>query len=252
MRDNLSASAALPPHVVGLISPGPDAPYIYAQFYRVFGNGGLLIGKSLDLGGFSAENIDAALASFWESLNFLESFDVQSITLAGVPLSATWGRPRMLTLLEEARRRAAVPISTDFEDVVLAAQALGLKKVAIASKWSDEVMGRAATYLAHAGIDVLSACGNDQTLQELHSLKMRPAFDVAVGVGSRAFREAPEADGLLLLGGHWPVMQAVVELEATFHKPVIANPMATNWAALKQSGLQSAVPGMGRLMDTLL
>lgn len=251
MKEDVAISAALPRHVIGAIVPGPDGPYVYAQFYRVFGANGLLICSSLNLGGFSDESIDAALASFWRCFDFLRSFNVQEIHLAGVPMSAGWGRPKMLELLGAARRRSDTPVSSDFEDVIAAAQHLGLSRVAIASKWEPALLAKCAAYVEHAGLDVVATAGHGQSLQELHTLTMEQGFDVALDIASRAFRDAPNAEGLFLLGGHWPVMQAVVELEARFGKPVITNPMAIYWSALRRSALRCASPGMGMLMESL-
>jgi formyl-CoA transferase len=241
----------LPHRIIGMIGPTPDAPFIYYQFYRVFPPGGLLIHSSLNLSGFSDAGVEDALASVWRSLDFLRSFNVDQILLAGVPLSAIAGRPRMLELLDEARRRAGIPVSTDFEEAIAGAHRLGLKRVAIAAKWSPELMRQTATYVEHAGLEVVGTCGDGQTLQQLHALNMQASLAVARDVGTRALRDAPQAQGLLLLGGHWLVMQAVIELEAAFGKPVISNPAAIYWAGLRDGGLRCAAPGMGMLMESL-
>jgi maleate cis-trans isomerase len=227
----------LPRHRIGMIGPTPDAPFIYYQFYRAFPPGGLLIHSSLNLGGFSAANVDAAFASYWNSLAFLQTFHVHMIMLGGVPLSAVAGRPRMLELLAESNARAGIPVTTDFEEVI--------------AKWKPEVMQQTADYLAHAGIEVVSVHGHALTLHELHELNMEQSLEVALQLGRSAFEAAPQADGLLLLGGHWLVMQAVVELEAAFGKPAITNPGAMYWAALRERGERCATPGMGALLESL-
>ncbi len=234
-----------------MIGPTPDAPFIYYQFYRAFPPGSLLIHSSLNLGGFSAANVDAAFASYWNSLAFLQTFHVHQIMLAGVPLSAVAGRPRMLELLAESNQRAGIPVTTDFEEVIAGIRHLGLRRVALAAKWKPEVMQQTADYLTHAGIEVATVHGHALTLHELHELNMEQSLEVALQLGRAAFAAAPEADGLLLLGGHWLVMQAVVELEAAFGKPVITNPGAMYWAALRERGERCATPEMGALLESL-
>lgn len=241
----------VPRHLIGMIGPTPDAPFIYYQFYRVFPAGGLLVHRSLNLSGFTAAGVDDALQACEHSIDFLRGFHVGQILLGGVPLSAIAGRPRMLELLDAAQQRAGVPVSTDFEEVINAARALGVSRVAVAAKWSPELMRQCADYLEHAGMTVEGTYGDPHTLQELHTLDMQESLDVALAVGTSALREAPQAEALLLLGGHWLVLQAVMSLEASFGKPVISNPGAIYWAALRTSGLRCAEPGFGALMDSL-
>jgi maleate cis-trans isomerase len=45
-------------------------------------------------------------------------------------------------------------------------------------------------------------------------------------------------------------MQAVPVLEAEFGKPIVTNPGATYWAALRQGGLKPH-SGFGRLLESL-
>jgi maleate cis-trans isomerase len=60
----------------------------------------------------------------------------------------------------------------------------------------------------------------------------------------------PDADGLLLAGGAWLVLQAVPMLEAEFGRPVVTNPGATYWAMARQAGIKPR-SGFGRLLDML-
>lgn len=240
----------LPKHSVGMIGPR-HGPFMYYQFYQIFPPNSLFITGSLDLGGFSAAAVDRALASYWSAFDYLRSFHVEQIVSSGVPLSAYAGRARMVSLLEESRRRAEIPISTDFEDVIAAVQTLRLKRVAVAAKWAPDLMAATATYLADAGVEVAGVFGDPHTIDEVHALNIEDSIGVATGVGRRALRETPDADGLLLLGGGWLVLQAVLMLEREFGKPVITNPGALYWAALRRSGLKPVAPEAGTLLNSL-
>lgn len=240
----------LPDHVVGMIGPR-HGPFMYYQFYQVFPPNSLFITASLDLGGFSAAAVDKALFSYWPAFDHLNSFHVEQIVSSGVPLSAYAGRARMLALLEESRRRGDIPVSTDFEDVIEAVRTLGLRRVAVAAKWAPDLMQATEKYLKDAGIEVAGVFGDPHTIEEVHALNIEDSIGVATGIGRRALRETPEADGLLLLGGGWLVLQAVLMLEREFGKPVITNPGALYWAALRRSGLRTAAREAGKLLDSL-
>jgi maleate cis-trans isomerase len=240
-----------PRHVIGMIAPQPDNPYSYYQFYRIFPADSLYVHSAVSLRSFSAAGVEEALQSVWPCYDFLRAYKVQQINIGGVPLSAFAGRRRMLALLDEARRRSDIPISTDFEDVIEAVHALGLKRVVVAAKWAPDLMQLTAAYLQDAGIEVAGTYGDPHTVQQVHALNVDDSIDVALGVGRRALLEAPQVDGLLLLGGAWLVVHAVVVLEAEYGKPVITNPTAHYWAALRRGGLRCASAGLGTLMETV-
>jgi hypothetical protein len=103
-----------PRHAIGMISPQPDNAFMYYQFYRVFPPGSLFVQSALNLKSFSAAGVEEALTSCWRCFDFLLGYRVEQIVLGGVPLSAFAGRKRMLALLDEARRRAEIPVSSDF------------------------------------------------------------------------------------------------------------------------------------------
>ena len=79
----------------------------------------------------------------------------------------------------------------------------------------------------------------------------RQGVELAVRLGRSAFLAAPQAEGLLLAGGAWLSLQAVPILEAEFGRPVVTNPSATFWAALRQFGIHSPSVGWGRLHFSL-
>ena len=111
-------------------------------------------------------------------------------------------------------------------------------------------MQRSREYLGHAGITRVGVLGHEHSAQQVVALKPQESVDVALALGREAFTKMPEADGLLLAGGAWLVMQAVPILEAEFGKPVVTNPGASYWAALRQAGLKPH-SGFGQLIDSL-
>ncbi|MBV8743880.1 MAG: hypothetical protein JO134_02425, partial [Xanthobacteraceae bacterium] len=156
----------------------------------------------------------------------------------------------VLALLDEAAKRSSIPATADFEESIEAVRHLGIKRLAVAAKWSAELMGRIREYLNHAGITPMGLIGHEHSAQQVVALRPRESVDVALELGREAFTKMRDADGLLLAGGSWLVMQAVPILEAEFGKPVITNPGATFWAALRQGGLKPNA-GFGQLIESL-
>lgn len=240
-----------PRHQVGYLLPVDIADAIYYQFSRVFPRDVLLVGYPLALTGFYAPDVDAALEHFWEGVDFLASRGVERIVQGGIPVSALAGRERIQQLVAEAGRRTGLPVSADFEESIDAFHELGVRRVAVAAKWDEQLMQGVADYLSDAGLEVVGTCAERHTAQEVVALTSDDGIDLALRLGREAFLSAPTADGLLLAGGAWLSLHAVPILEAEFGRPVITNPSATFWAAMRQFGISSPDSGWGRLIDGL-
>jgi len=240
----------MPRRQFGYINPVQISDYIHYQFYCIFPSNCLMVNIPLNLQSFSTGGVDKALEAFWPAFDFLVAREVERISQGGIPVSAYAGRPRVLAMLEEAAKRSSIPATADFEESIEAVRHLGIKRLAVAAKWSPELMARIREYLEHAGIAPLGLIGREHTAQQVVALKPQESVDVALELGREALTRMPDADGLLLAGGAWLVMQAVPILEAEFGKPVVTNPGATYWAALRQGGLKPHA-GFGQLIDSL-
>lgn len=239
-----------PRHTIGYINPVLLSDFIHYQFYAIFPPDVQLVSYHLNLNRFTPEGVDEALQAFWPAVDFLINRKVERITLGGIPLSALAGRARITKFLEEARKKTDIPVTTDFEESIEALRFLGIKRVACAAKWDRPLMEAVRAYLADAGIEVVGTHGEAHTAQQVVALKAEESIEIAVNLARDAFAAMPEADGLLLAGGAWLVVQAIPIIENRFGKPVVNNPAATYWAGLRQCGLQSQVAGLGRLLDS--
>ena len=99
----------LPTGQLGYILPTAVGDAIHHRFCRVCPPDMMLIAYPINLGAFSAEGVEAALASFWPAFDFLVARKVDRIVQGGIPVSAIAGRKRILGFLEEAARRSSIP-----------------------------------------------------------------------------------------------------------------------------------------------
>jgi arylmalonate decarboxylase len=208
------------------------------------------VSDPLNLRAFTQDSVDAAFEGFWKGFDFLVGRRVERISQGGIPMSAYAGRPRILAMLEDAAKRTSIPSTADFEESIDAIRHLGIKKLVVASKWDAELMERVRQYLADAGITPVGLYGQERSTRQLPVLQPQESVDVALELGREAFKKSPDADGLLLGGGAWLTLQAIPMLEAEFGRPVVTNPSATYWAALRQAKLKPN-PGYGILLDSL-
>ena len=149
----------LPTAQLGYILAPRVGDAIHHQFYLTCPPDLMLVVYPLNLGAFTEAGIEAALASFWPAFDFLVARKVDRIVQGGIPVSAFAGRDRILGFLDEAARRApAIPATVDFEECIEGFKLLACRKIAMAGKWDDALMGRVAAYLRAAGLEPLGCC----------------------------------------------------------------------------------------------
>jgi arylmalonate decarboxylase len=208
------------------------------------------ISSQLDITNYPTGNVDEAIRTrYWVCVDELVKQGANRITLTGFPISSQLGRPRALELLQETTKRTGVPADSHGEVSVDAMRHLGMKRIAIASRWSEELNGKLTAYLAHAGFEVLSVTSAGQWAKEAGAMSIEGGVRLAFQLAREAMRKAPDADGLLMPGGAWRSLAAVPILEEDFGKPVVTNPVAQVWRLIAL-GIAPPVKGWGRLLAT--
>jgi maleate cis-trans isomerase len=223
------------------------------QFARVAPDGMMLVTTQLDLAEYSVAAVERELPAIWESIDVLRG-RVDSIALSGVPLAASLGRARTLGLLTAAGERSGLRCSTDLEAHIEALDHLDASRIAMATRWPDELNHRIVSYLGEAGIEVLATAAEQRNLAQNKAADPEADHHLALRLGAEALTAAPDAQALLLPGGLWFAIYASPLLESEFGVPVLLNITSTVWAALRSVGrpLQSR-PGdaAGRLLASL-
>ena len=206
------------------------------------------ISSQLDISDYTTENVDEAIRTrYWKCVDELVRQDANRITLTGLPISSQLGRPRVLELLEETTRRTGVAADAHGEASIDAMRHLGMRRIAIASRWSEELNRKLTAYLTSAGFEVITVTSAGQWAKQAGEMSIEAGVRLAFQLAREAMRKAPEADGLLLPGGAWRSLAAVPILEEDFGKPVVTNPVAEVWRLISL-GIAPPVKGWGRLL----
>jgi maleate cis-trans isomerase len=208
------------------------------------------ISCSIEISDYTAEGVDEAIrARYWKCVDELVKQGANSITLAGLPISSQLGRPRALELLQETTKRTGVTADSHAEATIDAMRHMGMRRIAVASRWSETLNAKLTTYLTSAGFEVLTVTSVGQWARQAFSMSIEEGVKLAFQLGREAMRKAPAADGLLLPGGAWRSLAAVPILEEDFGKPVVTNPIAQVWRLISK-GIAPPVKGWGRLLAT--
>jgi len=139
---------------------------------------------------------------------------------------------------------AGAPALTSAQAVGRAVRALGARRIAIVSPYSDAVNERAARYFqAKHGLDTIALEGFRATdayaIGQLGPEHARAAF---------ARINRPEIEAFVVPGGNFPTMPFLDAWEQEFKKPVVTTNQASFWAMLRAFESADRLPTFGRLL----
>jgi maleate cis-trans isomerase len=145
------------------------------------------------------------------------------------------------------RAGAGAPAITSAQAVGRAVRALGARRVAIVSPYSDAVNARAARYFQDKhGLETIALEGFGATdaymIGRLGPQNARDAF---------ARIDRPEIEAFVVPGGNFPTMPSIGAWEREFGKPVVTTNQASLWAMLRAFESADRLPAFGRLLAEL-
>ena len=139
---------------------------------------------------------------------------------------------------------AGVPAITSAQAVGRAVRALGARRIAIVSPYSDEVNMRATRYFENKhGLETMALDGFGATdsyaIGQLSPENARNAF---------ARIDRPEIEVFVVPGGNFPTMTSIAAWEQEFNRPVVTTNQASFWAMMRAFDTGDRIPGFGRLL----
>jgi maleate isomerase len=145
-----------------------------------------------------------------------------------------------------ARLRAARPgiACTSPPTAALAAlQALGLRRIAVLTPYTEGVNHRVVEYFTARGLDI-AAFGAFNKESDAEIATIAPASIVATAQAL----DAPDIEGIFLSCTGLRGAAVANELEARLGKPVVTSNQAMAWHAMRLAGHNEPVAGFGRLL----
>lgn len=142
---------------------------------------------------------------------------------------------------------SGVPSITSAQAMGRAMQALKVSKIAMATPYSEEVIGRAKRFF-QTKYDVDTVVWESLGATDAYSIGKMDA-----GMAEAAFHriDRPDVDALVIPGGNFPTLDRIAGWERTFGKPVVTTNQAALWLVMKTMGVDTPLPGKGRLLEEL-
>jgi arylmalonate decarboxylase len=244
-------SKLLPRFRYGLInprSPGKLQRGLSYQFYRIVPPEVMEVATGLGLDDYAPEAVERAISQYWECVDLLVQEKVNVIVLGGVPISVRLGRPRLRALLAETEEKTGVPTDAPLEALIAAMKHLGLKSVAIGSRWGDNVNQEIIRYLQDGGVEVAGITKRNQSAVDAASMSFEDGLQTSLDVGREAARLAPQAQAVFIPGAMAMSLHAITAVEEEFAKPAFTNLSLEVWNNLIRPGVIAPVHGWGKLL----
>jgi arylmalonate decarboxylase len=147
-------------------------------------------------------------------------------------------------LIESIQSATKRPATTMSSAIVDALRAVGGKRVAVASGYTEEVNAQFRVFLEESGFDVMAIRGLGLlTPPDKLSRNDLEAFVADV------VQAAPKANALVLALASTRTLELIMPLEKRWNVPVVSARPHAFWAGLRLLGLKGTVPGLGTVLS---
>ncbi|MBC8275599.1 MAG: Asp/Glu racemase [Chloroflexi bacterium] len=179
----------------------------------------------------------AAGSDIEESAKRLVIPQPQCIALACTELSFIRGVGYDEEISQRIQRATGIRATTTSTASVNALRKLGVRKVAVATPYSEDINQKLAEFLEGSGFEVISMRG------------LGIMYDVPAGEVYRFAREVdePSAEAVFISCTGFCPAEVIEPLEQNLGKPVVAAAQATMWETLNLAGVRPRLPGLGCL-----
>lgn len=139
---------------------------------------------------------------------------------------------------------AGVPASSTSIAFVDALRHLGIRRVAVAASYPQDVAEHFVRFLAADGVEVVAMGSHGIiTAAEVGTLEPERVEQMVTAA------DHPDADAVLVPDTAMHTLAIVDRLEAAVGKPVLTANQVTVWKGLQLAGGAPAIPGLGRLFE---
>ena len=235
---------------IGCLMPGAVIDNHAYEFYRLAPAGVMLVMVGVGLKEFSRIDVERAFEPLDRYLDQLKERGVDLVIQNGVPLPILIGIEAHDRMIAHVGTHTRLPATSTVLSVVQAAADLGVRKVAVVNKWTEEMNASLAAFFARGGVTVVGGATKSVHPADFHRFEAGDHMRLAYELGRRAFADHSDCDAVYIGGGSWIAEPVAVRLEAEFGKPVLCNQSAVIRNTLKMLGAWTPMAGHSRVLAT--
>lgn len=154
-------------------------------------------------------------------------------------------------LIGRMEKAAGKPSLSTAGAILEALAALGVRRIAMATPYTDAVNEKERGFLERHGFEVVAikGLGLSGSLEKIQQISRVPPADVYRHASSV---DRPDAEAVLICCTDFGTADVLQPLEDALGKPVLSSNSATFRAALRRAGINDRIEGYGRLLSVTL
>ena len=231
--------------VIGLIVP-PGAGEVPSDARLLYGDRVNFIARGLGISAVSPTGFNPVIDTVLDRARELRDAGAQAISLMGTSISFYRGAAFTEDLRASMQEATGLPCTTMSHAIVRALRALGIRRVAVATSYIDELNDRLVDYLTHADFEVTAIRGLSITgVKEVGEVTPAALFALSESVHAAD----PSADGIFISCGGLLTLDVLKPLEDKLGKPATSSSPAGFWDVVRLAGIDPSSPGFGRLFE---
>ena len=235
-------SAADP--VLGMIFPPANYP-VPPEATQLYPHGIRFLAEGVGLERMTPEGYDAVIDKIVPAALKLARQGANAISLMGTSLSFYKGAAFNQQLADSIHKATGLPSTTMSNGIVEGLKAVGARRVAVATAYTDVVNERLRIFLEESGITILGVKGlNIERFEDAPPV----THDSLLQFSAETFASMPKADSLLISCGNLKTLELLVPLETRCKVPVISSTPHALWASVRLLGLSGQSKGFGSLL----
>ena len=231
---------------IGLLVPSVNT-VVEPEFNRMIPEGINVYAARMRNTRSDVEDSKAMLQHVERAADELGSAHVDAVAFACTASSFVEGVEGEIELRDRMERAAGAKSVTTSGSVAGALRTLGIRRVAVATPYPDELNVLEKQFLEDEGIEVLTIAGMD----------IVDAFSIGKVTPQETYEFArrvwqADADAMFISCTNLRTIDVLAQLEAELNVPVISSNLATCWGCLQALGHHNPIDGYGSLLSERL
>lgn len=230
--------------IVGMIVP-PASGEIPPEALALYPQGVKFVTRGLAIGSVSIDSFDDVIGRVAQLARELKEEGAEAVSLMGTSLSFFRGvafNDQLTKVLHEATGLPTTTMSNGIRDAL---RALGARRIAVGTAYTDDLNEKLRAYLTDSGFEVLSLESLGLSgVKEIHGVTEQQVVEL----GQRAAAKADgKMDAVLISCGGLKASNLAPMLEPKVGVPVVASATAGVWATMRLLGINTDLTGFGQL-----
>jgi arylmalonate decarboxylase len=230
--------------VLGMIFPPANYP-VPPEATKMYPTGIRFLAEGVGLERMTPEGYEKVVDRIVPAAQHLAKQGASGISVMGTSLTFYKGASFNEQLKQSITKATGLRSTTMSTAIVEGLQAVGGRRVAVATAYNEEVNHRLRVFLEESGFEVLTVKGlGIERFEDSPPVTPEGLLEFSAGVRETA----PKADALLVSCGALKTLEILAPLEKRCKVPVVSSLPHALWASVRLVGLSGKSAGFGSLL----